>query len=255
MGKIRKNIETFNKYIAGLVDGNGCITVNFYKTRNGTYKARFIFSISTNLSYKKGRQTLEEIMDYFNCGSIYENEKRNVVEYIVPDSNKAISCVERIKKHLVIKGQHADRMIQLYKEKRGYGETYTEEEVKKLREYVKWSRNNTTSIKPKKHLTNAWLAGYIDADGYLSFKENNMCLDFGCHPKDRPALELISKAFGRKIVQGRKNELRLRHYFSKKNPTLARRILIPLLPHLRIKKWDAEQILAKYNKKTDTRRD
>lgn len=241
----RKNNETFNKYIAGLVDGDGCITTNYFQTRNGTYKARFRFNIVFDKNIHKVRTHIEEIMDYFGCGQIYEQD--SVFIYEISDANKAISCVNRFKKHLVIKGTHAERMIALFKETQGYGITLTEDEVKDKRQYVKHSRNNTTSIKHKKHLTNPWLAGYIDADGYLSVAQS--CLDFGCNTKDRPALELIAKAFGREIKEGRDNEIRLRHYFPKKNKTTALRILSPLLPHLRLKKWDAEQILASYKKK------
>lgn len=247
-----KNNETLNKYIAGLVDGDGCITTNYQETRNGTYKARLHFSIVFEKVHNV-RKHIEEIMDYFGCGSIYDRSDKNVLIYQIPSADKAISAIEKIKKHLVIKGQHAERMIKLYKETRGYGNTLSKEEAEDKKAFVKWSREHTSSIKPKKHLTNPWLAGYTDADGHLSIIENNMCLDYGCAVQDKPALDLIAKAFGREIKEGRDNEIRLRHYFSKTNPTLAKRILIPLLPHLRLKKWNAEQILASYKK--NTRRD
>lgn len=246
-----KNNETFNKYLAGLVDGDGCITTNFYKTRNKTYKARFHFSIVFDKSIHNVRKHIEEILDYFGVGQIYERKEKNIIIYQVSDAEKAISCVNRIKKHLVIKGQHAERMIDLFKLSQGYGNTYSEEEVKSVRKYVKDSRRNTTSIKPKKHLTLPWFAGYIDSDGYLSFKNRDMVLDFSCAKQDLPALQLISKAYGREITEGRDNEIRLRHYFSKKDATAAKRILVPILPHLRLKRWDAEQILASYTTRRD----
>ena len=252
-----KNNETFNKFIAGLVDGDGCITTNYHRTRNGMYKARFHFSIVFNRNDYKVRDTIEEIRDYFGYGNIYDRPDCGVIVYEIYSADNAISAVNRFKKHLVIKGKHADRMIELFKETKGYGNTLTEDEAEKKRLYVKWSRDNTTSIKPKKHLTNPWLAGYIEADGCLFYRKASndylkMGLDFSCNKRDLPALELISKAFGREIKVGRENEITLRHYFSKKSNTAAKRILIPLLPHLRSKLWTAEQILSH---KRFTRRD
>lgn len=247
-----KNSETINKYLAGLVDADGTITVNFYKSKGVGYKPTLKFILGLSLDNVKSEETLLWLYDNFPYGSINRrhtagtHKNSNMITWVVSGDN-AMSIINRFKKHLVIKGTHANRMIELFLKYKGYGNTVkTEEELSSIKEYVKDSRDNTTSIKYKNHLTWAWLAGYTDGDGYIGFNEanNNCCIDYNCHIRDISALEIISRAFGREIIKDSRGDyLRLRHYIGRRSKALADRMLKPMLPHLRIKKWDAEQVL------------
>ena len=74
-----KNNETLNKYLAGYIDGDGCITTNFYETRNNTYKPRLILTIVIEASTKHCNKLLYLIRDYFNLEcSISHREDKNI---------------------------------------------------------------------------------------------------------------------------------------------------------------------------------
>lgn len=233
-----KNIETINKYLAGYLDGNGCITVLFEKRNhcNGS-KPRLVVAMCGCVDYPKMEPMILEMFDHYGFGSI--QRRANMIYWII-SGVQAVSLINRIKQHLVVKGQHAERMLNLYSRYAGYGNYVTNPE--RLKKYVKMSRDNTGPLKPKNFASKAWTAGYIDSDGYLSHTQR--CLDFGANKRDIAALALLSKTYGREVKEGREGEIRLRHHFPIKDKTLSKRILVPLLPHLRVKRWDAEQILS-----------
>lgn len=218
--------------------------------------------LSFILSGWRGMPKLEEmfldLFDHYTFGNINRkddggmNKNSRMIEWrAYNEEAKSLLC--RFKKHCVIKGQHIDRMIEAWDTHKETVRNYSDEEIRKLKDYKKWSRDNTGPIKPKKHCSWAWLAGYTDSDGYIMIEPDQMVLGFKCHKRDRSALDLISKSFGRPIYEPKslkpKNQLMLRNLFSRHNNTFAKKLLSPLIPYLRLKRWNAEQIMAYYNKK------
>ena len=244
-----KNNESVNRYLAGYLDGNGTITVLFPKRSHcAGIKPNITVKLCCCDEWKKAEAMVLEMTDHYDCGSVHRRTLPSGKQMIFWETTGtvAVSLLCRIKKHLVIKGQHADRMIELFDRFKGYGNYVQPEEAESLKDYVRWSRDNTGPIRNKQYASFPWLAGYTDSDGYLTVNPKAH-LRFGCHPRDAAALFLIANTFGRHVKEGRENEITLDHIFPKKDPTTAKRILVPMLPHLRLKKWDAEQILASYH--------
>ena len=63
-------------WIAGFVDGEGCFSISFVK--NST--VRFGYQIFTEFVITQGeksKQTLEDIQEYFGCGKLYINKRKD----------------------------------------------------------------------------------------------------------------------------------------------------------------------------------
>ena len=243
--RYRKNNEGLNKYLAGLFDGDGTIYVR-YSSGN----LRLTMEIVFNLNEPKVEETMYMLYDHYGFGRIDRKQSKNVtLACWVIEGKRAISLFNTIKKHCVIKAQHGERVLKLYTSNR-------RPKPSVLKRWLRLSRRNTGSLKPKNHITWGWLAGYIDADGYIGYNPSIYTgIRFGCNAvKDKAAIELISKSFGRPYRYNPKDKcFRLDIYMSKKTKATAQRILPKLLPHLRFKKWNAEQLL--HYVKTPTRRD
>lgn len=242
--KYRKNNEGLNKYVAGLFDGDGTI----YVRSNGKGGLRLTMEIVFNLDEPKVEDTMMELYDHYGFGRIDRKQSKNVtLGYWVIEGNSCMSMFNTISKHCVIKATHGDRVIKLWLSARN-GRPVNLQAIKR---YLNISRRNTTSFKHKKHFNWAWLAGYIDADGYIGYDPSIYTgIRFGAHTvKDKAALDLIAYSTGRPIRECKDGCSRLDIYMSRKNKATAQKYLPKLLPHLRFKKWNAEQLL-RYCKQT-----
>lgn len=251
--KYIRNNETINKYLAGMFDGDGNVHVSIKtKQDNGnTYHTRDIrFQISLK-NEERNVKVLEWFCDHYEVGNLKvkpAGTRTEMIEWTVY-GKPAISLLNRFKKHCVIKGLHIDRSIWVYdrlNKKKASSASVSR--------YRKWSRDNTKSIKPKNHVTWAWLAGYTDADGSIQHRaEKGRCLRYNCHTRDRAAIDLIAKSFGRthKVVEQTiegGDYLLLILPMGLSDRSLGHKILPKLVPHLKIKRWQAEQILSYYNR-------
>ena len=251
--KYNKNNETTNRYLAGLVDGDGCITCSLStdKRFSDTYwKPRLVFILSLHIeSYKKAEPTLLFLKDHYGFGSINRDNK-GMINWTVY-GKQAETLINRIGKHLVIKGTHSQRMISLWKKYQGYGKFIDNETLaQETKDFVVWSRNNTGPIKPKNHISWPWLAGYLDSDGCITRKtgRDSFAIEWNSHERDIAAHSLISKSFGRNIEEiPKKNAIRTRIHFGPNTLATAKNICCPLVKHLRIKRWKMEQALSIVN--------
>ena len=234
--KYRKNNEGKNKYTAGLWDGDGTIYL-----RPGTHNSlRLTMEICGDSRVKKVEETLLELFDHYGFGRI-DRKSTGMMSWVI-EGKQAVSLFNIIKKHSVIKAIHGERIINLWYQFRD-GRRFSKEALKR---WLRWSRKNTGPLKPKKHFNWAWLAGYIDSDGYIGYKQEVYTgIRFGANKdKDHTAIELIAQSTGRPIrYNKRDNTLRLDLHMSKKHKGTAQKYLVKLLPHLRIKKWQSEQLL------------
>lgn len=244
--KYRKNNESLNKYLAGMIDGDGSIQLIPAKNKYGI-KPYLTVTLVQSTVYPKAQETMEHLFDHYGYGNLhYESGDSTLIRWCI-NGDAALSLLNTIKKHLVVKGQHADRLIEKYLSYKGHGNNINLDDTKTLEEladFVRWSRDNTGPIKPKNYPAKAWLAGYLDSDGSITRYTTTPDIKFNCHKRDKSALELIQKAYGREIkeVKDRPNEISLVYYIGKNKP-LAQKLLVPLLKFLRIKKWKAEQAL------------
>ncbi len=234
--KYRKNNEGINKYTAGLFDGDGTI----YLRPDGRGKLRLTMEICGDSRQKKVEDTLLFLYDHYSFGRI-DRKTSGMMSWVI-EGTKAVSMFNTIKKHLVVKAIHGQRIINLWNQVRS-GRKVSEKVLKK---WLKWSRKNTGPLKHKKHFNWAWLAGYIDADGYIGYKQEIYTgIRFGANSKkDFTAIDLIARSTGRKPRYNSSDDtLRLDIFMSKDQRATAQKYIPKLLPHLRIKKWQAEQLM------------
>lgn len=234
--KYNKNNESTNKYLAGLFDGDGTIYAGIDK--DGYISISF--EVCGDWRVPKVDETILFLYDHYNMGHVNRRDNGMMTWHVGGDS--AVSLFNRIKKHLVVKAKHGERIIELRKQYRA-GRKISKSVLKR---FLRWSRKNTSSLKHKKHFTWAWLAGYIDADGYIGYKQNIYTgIRFGCnYEKDKAALDLIARSTGREYRYNEKDKcIRLDIYMSKDSQATAQKYIPRLLPHLRIKKWQAEQLM------------
>lgn len=211
-----------------------------------------------NLVYPKMEDMFLEVSSmYGSKGSLMYKETQSgtpMVEWFCSGKDAAY-IIDRIKKHLVIKGTHAERMLDLYEKYRGYG--CVVEDPQAFKDYVKDSRDNTGPTSPRDILSRAWLAGYIDADGHLFTEMNGKYvtsgIEFDSNVRDHAAFDLLTKTFGGACTYGDRNDIRWRRGFGLRTLAFTKNFLVPIISHLRVKKWDAEQILARLNRKRPQR--
>jgi len=234
--KYNKNNESVNKYCAGLFDGDGSIFLGIDK--DGYISISF--EICGDGRVPKVEETLLFLHDHYDIGYISRRTNGMMTWHVGADN--AVSLFNRIKKHSVVKARHGERLIELRRQYR-QGRTISKETLKR---FLRWSRQSTGSLKFKNHFNWAWLAGYIDSDGYVGYKQEVYTgLRFGCnYKKDREALDLIARSTGRTYRYSERDGcIRLDIHMSKDTHATAQKYLPRLLPHLRIKKWQVEQLL------------
>lgn len=256
------NNESMNKYIAGLFDGDGTITYRAIKTGDDRYAIGLKFEIITE---HKNKKILYDIQNYFKVGNIYEGK---YVLYTINTYSQIESVFNRIKKHLIIKGTHFKFLLDyvgVLKKDIVKNRNITKEELGLFRQAVKESRKNSKALKPKNFVSKSWLAGFIDADGNIQYRESlcfckkankqylstSFALRIELAGYDYQALELIKKSFNGTLVTTKRNtasyRLSLGRYSNKLTVDLMR-ALVGLLkvPH---KKYNLERILHHINRR------
>ena len=243
--KYRKNNESINKYTAGLLDADGNIhlTVTDSQTSSNIRSVRVQF---TGERKDKVVETLLNLHDHYQMGRMeYPNTRTNIVNWTL-NGQEAINFLTVIKKHLVIKGQHAERTINLWYRLKDRTST-----VKALARWRRLSRDSTGPIHHKKHLTWAWLAGYIDGDGHISIPKKR--IEFQSNLRDIAAYELIQHSLGRPYRINYKPSIqqdiiRIDLSFTKEHTAFMKGTGVKILRHLRMKRWALEQVFAAHNK-------
>jgi hypothetical protein len=158
----------------------------------------------------------------------------------------------RLIKHMVIKARHWQWLLETWRQYRGqeYGENgVSTEERDELSRRVRESRRNVGPLKPKNHPTWAWLAGYLDGDGYYALRtgkgnRNYVAVGVCAHKDDASVLEFLQKAFGGNVSDFKKPTLR---YWSRNlalsQASFALNFLPNLVKHSRLKKHKIEAMI------------
>lgn len=208
----RKHSEQLNKYIAGLLDADGCLGLTF-----NPYKGRFMINLTfiflQALSNDPDGLLVKAIQSFYNIGSIsYRNLKGDnnysSVAVWTMGSKDFLKFYFLIKNHLRIKGTHWDNLVWLYMELKGC--YLSEENIIELKEFSKYSRKNSRWLKQPKHLSFAWFAGYLDGDGHYRLRHrkkfikkygkccnsNELSMSIACDKDDSHVLDKIQVDFG-----------------------------------------------------------
>lgn len=234
--------ETLNKYVAGFVDADGTIAFHFNKTVDGFFRIGLQFGITQIDNRGRGFKLLQFLRDSYDVGSIADVKDKNQKYWKVAGKNDLEKFLPHIIKHMVIKGKHFQRMLEKRRELSGVN--LTQEQVDELRKFAKESRADTGSTRYKKNASPAWLAGYIDGDGYLRHSEREHWLKIHVQKSDVCSVELIQRTYGGKIYDTAKENIKeFRLNFGASFYGIATKVLKAIVPHLRLKRHDAEMIL------------
>lgn len=251
--------ESLIKYLAGLLDADGNLTFRY--TEDKRRPGMFFVGLALNLGSASSIDrhgfvaSLPTItgLGTVNSPNSYSG-KGQYVNWNVCHRNELEKLLPRLVKHMVVKGKHWDWTYKIWQDIRhkGYGRqavSITEREA--LEQARKESRKlNVGPLKPKNFPTWAWLAGYMDGDGYFvhrdpSKKRYGMWMGACAHITDVSVLEFLYKAFGGKITEHSKsqNVMEWERSLSNANRSFALRFLPKIVKHSRLKRHKIELMI------------
>jgi hypothetical protein len=117
-------------YIAGFLDGDGCIASNFEKSKTCTLGYRVRIRISfTQARYR--RQVLDTLLSWIQSGVIAEYSHNEMAEYVIRDQVVVEQLLQLLLPYLIVKKQHAALALQIFLLKK---DRYTPESLEKMRQ-------------------------------------------------------------------------------------------------------------------------
>lgn len=208
----RRHSEQLNKYLAGFLDADGCLSLTF-NSYKGRYTISLTFMFLQSFSNDPDGSLIKAIHDFYNIGSITYRDLRgdntfSSVAVWTLGSKEFLKLFSLIGKHLRIKGTHWDNLTWLYMELKGFH--LSEENIEELKLFSKCSRKNSKWLKHPKHLSLAWFAGYLDGDGHYRLRNrqkfikkfgkccnaNELSVQISCDIKDGHILSKIEEDYG-----------------------------------------------------------
>lgn len=189
----RKHSEQLNKYVAGLFDSDGCVSLEFNSNGVGV---SIRSSITAAASVDQDFEMLRSLNRFYNIGklkySIGKSGTSRCDWYMsTKDSSKFFNLIG---KHMRIKGTHFRNCIDLQDKYRG--SVLTDDLKDHLRNVREESRRTSTWLKRPKHLSYAWVAGYFDGDGSYGFRKKYNTLDIRVPSQDLHILYKLKEDFG-----------------------------------------------------------
>ena len=248
--------ESLAKYLAGLLDADGSLAFQ-KRTIPGESNIWFgleLFLGSADTIDKNG--FVASLPDLTGFGSVFRRfAPTGVTEQTVWRVRRRADLemlLPRVIKHMVIKAKHWQWVLDTWREhrSRGYGNTcLSEDEWKALVEESKASRRERVGpLKPKNHPTWAWLTGFLDGDGYYSFRTSrnrNMRVGVTTHVDDASVLYFLQNAFGGEVkaYPTKPSPREWSRGLGPANGSFALRFLPNLVKHSRLKKHKIEQMI------------
>lgn len=203
--------ESRVKYLSGLLDADGHLGFDAHKGYDDRVRISLKMSVAAadtidtrgfvpSLPKLTGMGTSQRQYDKYNYWHVCH---RAELEMLLP----------RVIKHMVIKAQHWQWMLNIWRDYRSQergSKSMSVEEWQALAQARTESRKlRVGPIHPKNHPTWAWLAGYLDGDGCYSFRtsrNHNMRLSVTAHITDVSVLEFLQKHFGGTIRMNSRTE-------------------------------------------------
>lgn len=241
--------ESEVKYLAGLLDADGCLSFHFNK---GKLYLEMSLSASESIDHTGYIDTLADRIGNLSIREYPDKPTWSPSHQWRVTSRRDLNLIiPRVIGHMVIKGAHWRRLFDKYTELKGLD--ISEDELKK---FSIESRKETGPIKPKIRPTWAWVAGYLDGDGCYIQKKYNMKhttrIDAVSHIDDRVGIDLLVTAFGGTLfTEG--NYLRWRRAAGKRSTSFAVPFLKKVHKHSRLKKYKIEQMLSFHNSAATTK--
>ena len=202
--------ESLVKYLAGLLDADGSLSINYRRVKEnaGWYVGlQLRLSAADTIDRQGFVRSLPELTDF---GSVHsDGAKGQYGVWTVAAKRDLEMLLPRVIKHMVIKAQHWQWLLDLWRDRRGNG-AITDADRDVLTQASKESRKlRVGPIRPKNRPTWAWVAGYLDGDGCYSYRSHvhkgyrqwAINVSAVAHITDIAGLELLKKTFGGRIQE------------------------------------------------------
>ncbi len=121
--------ELFWPYVAGFLDGDGCIAIKFERSKTCAlgYRARVRVSFT---QHKARRKVLDFLHSRIGSGVISQYQHNNMAEYVIRDQKVIATLLQNIEPYVVIKAEHLQLAKQLLILKE---DGYNEESLEKMK--------------------------------------------------------------------------------------------------------------------------
>ena len=138
----------FSSYLAGLIEGNGCIWIPINRRDKNNKLISPVIDISFN---SKDLPLIIMLQNRLETGNIYKKKGKNSYSYRISNYNNLIKIINIINGYM-----RTPKIYQLYK----------------LIDYLNEKNYNLKKLPIDNSSldSNAWLAGFIDADGHFSVR-------------------------------------------------------------------------------------
>lgn len=241
--------ETEIKYFAGLFDADGWVSFTYNsgylhlelgieQSESTDREGKYLKWLSTHGGYLSSRKRCET----WSKTSTWKISKRSELEMLIP----------RLVKHCHTKGKHLHFMLETYRNMKG--KKISKEEFKEFQDDARVSRSNSGPLKPKNHPTGAWIAGFMDGDGYymLRNRPKQTEIRMGVHTgkQDLPTLKFLQKALGGKI-KDRGTTVEWVRNLGPRDKVFCQNLLRKLIRYNPMKKWKMERILEFHSTRND----
>lgn len=119
-------------YIAGFLDGDGCIVSRYEMSKTCTLGYRVSIRVSFTQIYSR-REVLDVLYSWVKSGVIAEYQHNNMAEYVIHEQSIVRELVRAISPYLITKREHAKIALKILKLKES---DYTLKSLEQMRKYT-----------------------------------------------------------------------------------------------------------------------
>lgn len=248
-------------YLAGIVDGDGCITIQRKKTAPEHSSKGYVYDLVLGITQPEPEAIMLAHQTFGGCilHRLPTQDSTHKVYYWKTNSKNASEAIEKLKPYLRVRRHQANVALGLYDIQRtrrgGNGVKYTDIQWASMDELYRQLWNDMPLVLPD-DAPLAYFAGLIDSDGYVAVQ--NLPSGDGWTPiiavtqVSNLAVSLAHRKFGGDLHISRRTHPHSNIYTWRVASNKAVLTARQLYPYLRIKKDRAQNILN-YAKIRDVR--
>lgn len=240
--------ETEIKYLSGLFDADGWVSF----TNNQGY-----LHLTLGIEQAEGTDREGKYLKWLGtqCGTVTSRQRgdwKPTNTWLVRKRADIEMLVPRLVKHCHTKGRHLQFMLDTYRSMKGV--KISPEDYLVWKERERESRLDSGPIKPKNFPTGAWLAGFMDGDGYYIMrnrpKQTEIRMGVHTGKQDLPTLEFLQQALGG-TIKDRGTTVEWVRNLGPRDKSFCQRLLKQLVRYSPMKKWKIERILEFHSTRND----
>lgn len=242
--------ESDAKYLAGLIDADGWVSLKFTSRASGLKAVQCKLGLSASTSVDKDGKFMQSLPAMTGCGSTYFEERRadkhaDRNHWTVGARSDLERLIPRLAKHSVIKAHLLQGCLEVLRATKGL--EYTDEQVEGFKQLAQKLRKQTGPLKPKNHLSWAYTAGYLDGDGSYSNRKYkgiwHRKVSAVCHPDDKVIRDYLIKCYGGTTWTDQAGNLRWSRSLGLHNRAFAERFLSKMARYSKLKRHKIDMIL------------